>query len=70
MIRPRAELKGLGTEKKRLIGSDHEFDIISNNIPIGENPFMTWTDGTKTIKYYDYMCPKCNLILFYGEKNF
>jgi len=71
MIRPRADLLGFGTKKAKIHGSDHEFDVISNDVPIGDQPFMTWTDDNKReIKYFDYMCPECNLVLFYGEKNF
>ena len=70
MFRPRADMKGFGVEKIKLVGGgDREYDTLSNNVPVGGRPILTVIDGKKEMKYFDYMCPQCKIVLFYGEKN-
>lgn len=71
MIRPRADMQSFGIKKMGLVNSDVKVDVLSNEVPINNAPLLTFIDNKKTeMKYLDYMCPQCNIVLFYGEKNF
>ena len=70
MFRPRANMTGFGIKKVKLVGSDKEVDAMSNDVPIGDVPLFEFINTNKqSLKYYDYMCPLCSIVLFYGEKN-
>jgi hypothetical protein len=77
MIRPRANMKTHGEKKQKFIpdlgngkvGREMEINTLGV-IDVGDRPLLTIIHEKQEMNYLDYMCPKCNIVLIYGEKNF